>query len=208
MYLPPHFGETDPAVLHALIRAHPLGLLITATGGEIAADPVPFLVDASGNSTVLRAHVARANPQWKRLRDGASALVVFQGEEAYITPSWYASKPEHGKVVPTWNYAIVQARGAVTVHEDADWLNAQIASLTDGQETSRPDPWAVSDAPARFIEAQLRGIVGIEIAVTELVGKWKSSQNRDAADRDGVVAGLAREGRAAMAALVAGERNR
>lgn len=208
MYLPPHFAETDPSVLHALIRAHPLGLLISSSDAELVANPVPFLLDATTEKAVLRAHVARANPQWKHIRDGARVLVVFQGEEAYISPSWYASKPLHGKVVPTWNYAIVQASGVAAVHEEPFWLMTQISALTETQERSRPSPWAVTDAPAAFIEAQMRGIVGIEIDVTEMTGKWKVSQNRDGADRSGVGDGLALEGKSTMAALVAGERSR
>lgn len=208
MYLPPHFAETDPSVLHALIRAHPLGLLISSSDAELVANPVPFLLDATTEKAVLRAHVARANPQWKHIRDGARVLVVFQGEEAYISPSWYASKPLHGKVVPTWNYAIVQASGVAVVHEEPLWLRTQISALTDTQEGLRPSPWAVTDAPAAFIEAQMRGIVGIEIDVTEMTGKWKVSQNRDGADRSGVGDGLALEGKSTMAALVAGERSR
>lgn len=208
MYVPPHFAESDPAVLSALIRAHPLGLLITASDAGLVANPVPFLLHVTPERTVLRAHVARANPQWIQIRDGASVLVVFQGDETYITPSWYASKQVHGKVVPTWNYAIVQVRGAAAVHEDACWLGAQIGALTDSQERSRAAPWAVQDAPPRFIEAQMRGIVGVEIAVSEVTGKWKVSQNRDSADRKGVEAGLISEGKQAVAALVAGERDR
>lgn len=208
MYIPPQFAETDPSVLHALIRAHPLGLLITASDAGLVANPVPFLLDTSAERVVLRAHLARPNPQWTHIRDGASVLVVFQGEEAYVTPSWYASKQAHGKVVPTWNYAIVQVRGSATVHEDAAWLGAQIAALTGSREGARAAPWAVEDAPSRFIEAQMRGIVGIEIEVSEMNGKWKVSQNRDDADRKGVVAGLSSEGQPAMAALVAGARDR
>jgi transcriptional regulator len=208
VYLPPHFTETDPSVLHALIRAHPLGLLISSSDSELVANPVPFLLETTAERAVLRAHVARANPQWKHIRDGARVLVVFQGEEAYISPSWYASKPLHGKVVPTWNYAIVQASGVAVVHEEPFWLMTQISALTETQEGSRPSPWAITDAPAAFIEAQMRGIVGIEIDVTEMTGKWKVSQNRDSADRSGVGNGLALEGKSTMAALVAGERFR
>ncbi len=206
--MPRHFAETDPSVLHALMRAHPLGLLISSSDAELVANPVPFLLDTLSERTILRAHVARSNPQWKHIRDGARVLVVFQGEEAYISPSWYASKAVHGKVVPTWNYAIVQASGIAVVHEESFWLKAQITALTEVHEGSRPSPWAVTDAPAPFIEAQMRGIVGIEIVVTELTGKWKVSQNRDDADRPGVVAGLSSEGRSAMASLVSGARSR
>ena len=187
----------------ALIRAHPLGLLVSSSAEEVLANPVPFLLEETDGSLVLKAHVARANPQWKHIRDGARVLVIFQGEEAYITPSWYASKPEHGKVVPTWNYAMVQARGTAEVHETPEWLLPQISAITQTQENPRNEPWQVADAPDRFIEVQMRGIVGISIAVTDIVGKWKVSQNRSEADRAGVVSGLSKAGHSAMAAMVA-----
>jgi transcriptional regulator len=191
MYQPPYFREDDPGVQHALIRAHPLGLLITAGAGGLLANPVPFLLDETGGEKgVLRAHIARANRQWHEIRDGAPALVVFQGAESYVTPSWYRTKAETGKVVPTWNYAIVQARGPATIVEDAAWLRAQIDALTAQQEGRRAQPWQVGDAPEPFIAAQLKGIVGIEIAISEIEGKWKVSQNRPEADREGVARGL------------------
>lgn len=202
MYQPPHFIETDETVLRALIEAHPLGLLISASGEDVLANPVPFLVSASDGITTLRAHLSKANPQWRHIRDGASVLVVFQGADSYVTPSWYASKAEHGKVVPTWNYAMVQARGTATVHEGSEWLRPQVNELTDRHEADRPAPWKVDDAPEAFVEAQLRGIVGIEIAVSQLTGKWKVSQNRPEADRRGVHAGLTGQGDEAMAGLV------
>ena len=202
MYQPPHFIETDETVLRALIEAHPLGLLISASGEDVLANPVPFLVSASDGITTLRAHLSKANPQWRHIRDGASVLVVFQGADSYVTPSWYASKAEHGKVVPTWNYAMVQARGTASVHEGSEWLRPQVNELTDRHEADRPAPWKVDDAPEAFVEAQLRGIVGIEIAVSQLTGKWKVSQNRPEADRRGVHAGLTGQGDEAMAGLV------
>ena len=194
MYQPPHFREDDIGVQYALIRAHPLGLLITAGAGGLVANPVPFLIDeAGGDKGVLRAHVARANRQWQEIGEGAEALVVFQGAEAYVTPSWYKTKQETGKVVPTWNYAIVQARGPATVVEDAAWLRSQIDALTAQQEGKRPQPWQVGDAPEPFIAAQLKGIVGIEIPIAEIEGKWKVSQNRPEADRAGVARGFSDE---------------
>lgn len=202
MYSPQQFEEKDETVLRALIEAHPLGLLISTAGSEAQANPVPFLVSVTDGATTLRAHLAKANPQWRHIRDGAQVLVVFQGAGSYVTPSWYQSKAEHGKVVPTWNYAMVQARGSASVHEGADWLGPQVRDLTDRHEAERPDAWKVTDAPERFVAAQLRGIVGIEIAVTELSGKWKVSQNRSEADRRGVQAGLAAQGDADMAELV------
>lgn len=203
MYQPPHFAEEDLPTLHALIKAHPLGLLVSSDASGIQANPLPFLLDEdAGEKGRLRAHLARANPQWLHLRDGAAALIVFQGENAYVTPSWYVSKQEHGKVVPTWNYVMVQVRGIVTVHESPDWLLPQITALTNAHESGRAGPWAVSDAPEPYIKAQMRGIVGIEIAIEEIAGKWKVSQNRSEADQAGVAQGYDLDGKAAMAAQV------
>ncbi|MER8768826.1 FMN-binding negative transcriptional regulator [Mesorhizobium sp. M0092] len=202
MYQPPHFQETRQDVLHGLIRAHPLGLLVSNGAEGPVANAIPFLLDAPSllNEEVppngrLRAHLARANPQWRLLADNplSPVLVVFQGADAYVTPSWYETKRETGKVVPTWNYAIVQVRGIVTVVEDQDWLAEQISDLTMSQEGDRATPWAVTDAPAPFIQSQIKGIVGLEIAITEINGKWKVSQNRPAADRIGVAEGLESE---------------
>jgi transcriptional regulator len=201
MYLPEAFREDRPEVLHDLIRGHPLALLISAGPGGIVANPVPFL--SYPEEGVLRAHVARANGQWRELAAAPDCLVVFQGPAAYVTPSWYASKAEHGKVVPTWNYAVVEARGRTRIVQDAGWLRRQIDDLTMAREGARPAPWAVSDAPEPFVAAQLRGIVGIEVAVTALTGKWKVSQNRPEADRAGVAEGLGAEGADAMSRLVA-----
>lgn len=211
MYQPEHFREERLAVQHALIRAHPLGLLISQGADGLSANPVPFLLheaDETAPLGMLRAHVARANPQWRDFvddREGGEALVVFQGVDTYVTPSWYATKRETGKVVPTWNYAIVQVRGRPRVVEDDAWLARQIEALTAVHEGGRPAPWAVSDAPARYLEMQRRGIVGLEIAIARIDGKWKVSQNRTEADRRGVADGLAAAGAAgaAMAGLVA-----
>lgn len=201
MYEPPHFIEERQDVLHDLIRTHPLGLLVCNGEEGPVANPVPFLLRDDGGRTVLLAHLARANPQWRMFEAGEKALVVFQGPQAYVTPSWYATKAETGKVVPTWNYCIVQARGTAVVHHDPQWLMAQASALTDRHEQGRDKPWAMSDAPERFIEMQLRAIVGIEIAVDDLKGKWKVSQNRPEADRAGVAGGMAEEN-AGMAGLV------
>ena len=200
MYLPAHFEETRPDVLHAMLRAHPLGLLVTQDmAGEMTANSVPFVLDVNpadqdGWPGTLRAHVARANPLWREARGDLDSLVVFQGEQAYISPSFYASKAEHGKVVPTWNYVAVQARGRLRAVDDAEWLRAFVTRLTDRHEASRSAPWTVSDAPEKYIETMLRAIVGIEIVLTSLTGKWKVSQNRSAADRAGVARGLADAG--------------
>ena len=195
MYEPPLHRQEDHAAQHALIRAHPLGLLISHGPSGLLANAIPFLIfpEASKLGT-LQAHVARANPQWRDLQSADEALVVFQGAQRYITPSWYETKRETGKVVPTWNYLIVQARGCPRVIEDADWLRTQIEALTNKKEASRAKPWAVGDAPEDFVAAQIRQIVGVEIEIAEIKGKWKVSQNRKAEDRAGVIAGLAAEG--------------
>ena len=202
MYLPPQFAETDETVLRELIAAHPLGLLISTSQSGVLANPLPFLVSARDGVTTLRAHMSKANEQWRHIRDGADVLVVFQGADTYVTPSWYASKAEHGKVVPTWNYAMVQARGPARVHDGSEWLGQQVGELTDHHEANRPTPWKVGDAPDAFVAAQLRGIIGIEIGVVQLTGKWKVSQNRPEADRRGVHAGLTQDGDGDMADLV------
>jgi transcriptional regulator len=202
MYEPPLHRQEDLAALHALMRAHPLALLVSHGPGGLLANAIPFtLVDDGSPFGLLRCHLARANPQWRDLQDAAEALVVFQGADAYVTPSWYATKRETGKVVPTWNYQMVQARGAPRVVEAADWLRAQVEQLTREREASRQTPWAVGDAPEDFIANQLRAIVGVELPVADLRGKWKASQNRNDADREGVIAGL---GDDPMAAVVRG----
>ena len=205
MYQPPHFREERPEVMHALIRAHPLGLLICVGDKGPVANPVPFhlSVDEAG-TTVLKAHLARANPAWKIMRDAPETpvLAVFQGPQAYVTPSWYASKAEHGKVVPTWNYAIVQARGLAEITEDRDALHAHLTELTESHETPRAAPWAVTDAPDDYVERQMKGIVGLTVRVSELDGKWKLSQNREARDRAGVIDGYRHDENPDMAALV------
>jgi transcriptional regulator len=191
MYQPPHFREDRLDVQHALIRAHPLGLLVTFGGAGLVANPVPFVIDPSASPLgTLRAHLSRANAQWRDFDPDHEALVVFQGAEAYITPSWYEAKRQHGKVVPTWNYAMVQAYGRLRVMDDPEWLLGQISTMTAAQEAAQPEPWSVGDAPPPFVAAQLKGIVGIEIDITRIEGKWKVSQNRSEADRQGVSAGL------------------
>ena len=207
MYLPPAFREDRPEIQHELIRSHPLATLITAGPAGLMANLLPVLVyPDEGPFGTLRAHLARANAQWKELAAVRECLVVFQGPQHYISPSWYATKKETGKVVPTWNFAMVQARGAPRVIEDAAWLRRQLEVLTRSQEGGRPEPWQVDDAPAAFIEAQMRAIVGLEIPIARIEGKWKMSQNRPEADRRGVVEGLhaqADERSAEVAALVA-----
>jgi transcriptional regulator len=206
MYQPPHFREDRLDVQHALIRSHPLGLLITSGPGGLMANPIPFLIEscASERGTLL-CHMARANSQWRELAAVPECLVVFQGPQDYVTPSWYATKRETGKVVPTWNYATVHAWGKPTVIDDADWLRRQIDSLTRSREDLRPEPWQVEDAPAGFLAAQIKGIIGVEIPIGRIEGKWKVSQNRPEPDRAGVAAGYREQGAAGapMADLVA-----
>lgn len=195
MYQPSHFREDDPAVLHALIHAHPLGLLITAGVDGPTANALPFHLEPGlSEKGTLQAHMARANGQWREIKDGAKVLVVFQGADSYVTPSWYATKRETGKVVPTWNYVMVQARGAARIIDDAAWLRTQIGRLTTEHEGQRPAPWVVGDAPESFVAAQIKGIIGLEIDISEISGKWKVSQNRPEADIEKVVEGLMEPG--------------
>ncbi|MDB5526848.1 MAG: transcriptional regulator [Rhizobium sp.] len=196
MYQPPHFREERIDVLHALIRAHPLGTVISVgPDGEAEANVIPLLFDETrGDKGFLKGHFARANAQWKMLAGNGRVLVVFQGPDSYVTPSWYQTKIDTGKVVPTWNYAMVQVRGNVTVHENREWLGEQVRQLTRTHEEKRSAPWAVDDAPEAFIDSQLKGIVGIDIEITSIDGKWKVSQNRPVEDRVGVAKGLEGEG--------------
>jgi transcriptional regulator len=191
MYIPSHFEEKRPDVLHALLREHPFGLLITQHGTRIESNGLPFLLDTDrGPHGTLRAHVARANPVWREARTDAESLVIFQGPQTYISPAWYATKAETGKVVPTWNYVIVEARGRLQVRDDPEWVRRLIGELTQRHESKRAAPWEVDDAPADYVAALVQAIVGIEIELLSLTGKWKASQNRPAADREGVIRGL------------------
>lgn len=201
MYLPSSFEESRPDVLHDFVRAHPLALLVTA-GGELEANLLPLHLHRNEVGTEsLIGHVARANPVWK-LAANSEVLVVFQGPQAYVSPSWYASKREDGKVVPTWNYAVVQAWGRLRVHEDAGWIRRLLDKLTAQMEAPRNEPWQIDDAPADYIDRLLGHVVGIEIEVARWQGKWKMSQNQGAANRAGVAAGLRAEGAEDVAALV------
>ncbi|MBX3665209.1 MAG: FMN-binding negative transcriptional regulator [Burkholderiales bacterium] len=209
MYEVAAFRESRIEVMHALIRAHPLSTLVTVSGGIAEANHLPLLIDPdpSPNGT-LRGHVARANPLWRQLPEG-EVLAVFQGPQVYVTPSWYPSKREHGRVVPTWNYAVVHVRGPLVIRDDRAWLLDLVSRLTARQESPMPQPWAVGDAPADYIERMLEAIVGIEIPVARIEGKWKVSQNRSEADRAGVAAALAQADdprSRAMAELVSGKR--
>lgn len=191
MYVPPAFREDDLPTLHALMRETRLANLVTATDEGLMATPLPlFLAPDEGPCGTLYGHLARANPQWKQQSLG-KAMVLFTGPEAYVSPSWYASKEELGKVVPTWNYIAVHAYGPAEFFDDADRLLEVVTRLTDLHEGRRAAPWAVADAPVDFIRAQLRGIVGLRLPITRIQGKRKMSQNRSAEDRAGVAAGLA-----------------
>ena len=210
MYQPPHFREDSLEAQHDLIRARPLGLLLSAGPGGLVANHIPFtLYPAEGQFGTLRCHVSRANQQWRELQTVAECLAVFHGPQAYITPSWYATKRETGKVVPTWNYATVHAWGRPVVTDDPAWLRRQIDDLTEVNEGRLPGPWHVDDAPADFIASQIKGIVGIEFVITRIEGKWKMSQNRPEADRVGVAEGLAAQGgEAAVVGAIVARRGR
>jgi transcriptional regulator len=206
MYLPTHFHETRVEVLHQLIREHPLGALVTLAPTGLDANHIPLEIDPEPSPFgTLRGHIARANPLWRELSREVDALVIFQGPGGYISPGWYPTKGETGKVVPTWNYAVVHAHGPVRVVDDRAWLRDFVTRLTARHEAGRQEPWHVTDAPASYIDQMLGAIIGLEIPISRLAGKWKMSQNRPAQDRAGVVDGLARERGepgAAMADLV------
>jgi transcriptional regulator len=191
MYIPSHFEESRIEALHGLIREHSLGTLVTLGSLGLNANHVPFELDpAPAPFGTLQCHVARGNPVWRDFTKDSEALVVFQGAQAYITPSWYATKKATGKVVPTYNYLVVHAYGRLRIIEDRAWLRNLVQRLTSRYESGRQEPWKVSDAPDDYVETMLGAIVGIEIPVIRLLGKWKASQNRHAVDREGVVRGL------------------
>ncbi|MCA2985261.1 FMN-binding negative transcriptional regulator [Gemmatimonas sp.] len=195
MYIPAPFRESDRATLYDFMVAHPLAVLVTAAGPVDApyATHLPLHLDREGGR--LQGHVARANPHVQWLPAGGASvpgLVVFSGVDHYVTPTWYASKQESGRVVPTWNYIAVHVQGAVTRHDDVAWLEAHLAQLTDVHEATQAHPWAMHDAPREYLDAQMRGIVGVSVRIDALEGKYKMSQNRPDADINGVVQGLAR----------------
>ncbi|MBZ9648513.1 FMN-binding negative transcriptional regulator [Sphingobium sp. 3R8] len=191
MYSPPAFREDRIEILHKAIAAYPLAMLVTSGASGISANLIPFTLQSdAGELGVLRAHLAKANSQLADLRGDVEALVIFQGPQAYVSPSWYPTKRLHGKVVPTWNYVMVQARGRPVIIDDPDWLRMQIDALTGQQEQYQPEPWSVNDAPADYVDSQLKGITGIEIAIERIEGKWKASQNHPASNKAGVVDGL------------------
>ena len=196
MYTPPHFREDDISLLHETIRTIAFGTLVTLGPDGLVASHVPMLLEADkGERGTVTGHLAKANIQAKSGPSDIEALAIFQGPDAYITPNWYATKKEHGKVVPTWNYVAVHVYGPITFFEDAERLRDQVASLTDRHEAANSKPWALNDAPEKFVQGQLKGIVGFEIPISRMDGKWKLSQNRPAADKEGVIRGLeARDG--------------
>jgi transcriptional regulator len=196
MYIPSHFEESRPDVLHELMRERPLATLVTASAAGLEANHLPLHWSPEPAPLgTLRGHVARANPLWRQLApDGAAVLAIFHGPQAYVTPSWYPAKAEHGRVVPTWNYVVVHAHGTLRAVDDAAWLRAQLAALTAASEAGRAPPWQVADAPAEFVDRLIAGIVGIEIAISRIEGKSKVSQNQSAANRAGVVRGLRADG--------------
>jgi transcriptional regulator len=205
MYTPIQFRVDEAAEAHALMRAHPFAVLVTHGADGVVATHLPTLlkVDAESPLGRIECHLARPNPQWKTFAADAEALMIFQGAEAYIRPGWYPSKAQHGKAVPTWNYAVVHAYVRLQVIEDKDWLLAHVGQLSDQQEAPFAERWSMADAPADYLDRQTRGIVGLTLAISRLEGKVKMSQNRDMADRDGVVRGLAERGEADDAEVAA-----
>jgi transcriptional regulator len=203
MYNPPHFKEDRVPVMHAAIRAVGLATLVTTGPDGLVASHIPLLLDPEpAPYGTLHGHLARGNPQGRQEVDG-EALAIFLGPDAYITPSYYATKRETGKVVPTWNYVAIHAYGKLAFFDDAERLLALVTRLTRRHEAGRAAPWKVSDAPADYLRGQLKGIIGFAMPIARLEGKWKMSQNRPAEDRAGVADGLAREGEAVVAAIVA-----
>jgi transcriptional regulator len=191
MYNPPSFAEHDVAVMHAFIEAHPLGALVTASSSGLFATHLPLVLDRGrGEYGVLQGHIARANPHHELAGDGSEALVLFTGTDSYVSPSLYASKAKHGKVVPTWNYVAVHAHGTLRFVREPEALKRHLAQLTARHEAGRPRPWSIDDAPEGYVAKQLGAIVGVELDITRLDGKWKMSQNRAAEDVEGVIEGL------------------
>jgi len=203
MYDVEAFRETRVDVMHELITAYPLATLVVTTAQGLEANHIPLVIDPDpGPYGTLRGHVARANPVWRTFNADTEVLAVFQGPQGYVTPSWYPSKVQHGKVVPTWNYVVVHAHGSLKIYEDAEWLRALVTRLTESQESQREKPWQVTDAPGDYVNTMLKAIVGIEIPIRRLQGKWKMSQNRLPQDREGVIGALQVQGDAAGSAML------
>lgn len=203
MYIPPHFAENRPEQLHRIIREHSLGTLVTQGFDGLDADHLPFEFDPEvGEHGLLSAHVARTNPVWQRSPTGSPVMVIFRGAQAYISPSWYPSKQETHRQVPTWNYEVVHAHGVMTVHDDERFARRIVARLTRRHEATEPKPWKMGDSAPEFIDSMLRNIVGIEITITSLVGKSKLSQNREARDLVGAADTLLARGHSELAELM------
>lgn len=190
MYVPDQFRWDDVGEQHALMRAHPFAVLITSGGSGLEVTHLPTVIKTEGSLGVVECHLARANPHWRAIMAEPRGLLIYTGPHAYITPNWYPSKAADGKVVPTWNYAVVHAHGTVEVIDDRDWLLRHVADLTDQEEAGSPAPWATADAPTNYLMLMSRGIVGVRFTIDRLEGKAKMSQNREPVDRAGVVAGL------------------
>jgi transcriptional regulator len=194
MYVPTHFVEDRIEVLQALIKRHPLGTLVATTSEGLTANHIPMQATLElGGRGLLRGHIARANSLWRELAADAPVLAIFTGADRYVSPTWYPSKQEHGKAVPTWNYASVHLKGTIRFIEEAPWLRGFVTELTEVYEQGRPNRWHVSDAPQDYMEAMLRAIVGFEIQVSSIQGKFKGSQNRAVGDREGVRSAFRRE---------------
>jgi transcriptional regulator len=203
MYIPAHFAENRPEQLQRIIREHPLGTLVSHTDGGLDADHLPFEFDPEvGPHGLLSAHVARANPVWQRCPTGSPVMVIFRGAQAYISPTWYPSKHETHRQVPTWNYEVVHAHGVLTVRDDERFVRGIVARLTRRHEATEPTPWKMGDSAPEYIASMLRNIVGIEIAITSLVGKVKLSQNRELRDRIGAADTLQARGHEELAGLM------
>jgi transcriptional regulator len=194
MYRPDHFRVDDVKEMHALMRARPFATLVSGEAKGLFASHLPTVLKDEGPYGVIECHLARANPHCRDLAEAAEALMIFHGPEAYVTPNWYPSKAQHGKVVPTWNFAAVHAYGRPEVVQERDWLLRHVTELTAQQESGEARPWLLSDAPSAFIDVMLRGIIGFRFPIARLEGKWKMSQNREMQDRVAVVTGLRERG--------------
>lgn len=205
MYIPPQFEQSDREKIHGLIHSHPLATLVTFGKNGIEANHIPLhLTPTPETHGVLCGHVARANSMWRDYAEDTESLAIFHGAQAYISPSWYETKLEAGKVVPTWNYTVVHVYGYLRVIEDAAWIRSQLETLTQHNEAGFQHPWAVSDAPEEFTEKLIASVVGIELEITRLVGKWKVSQNQPLQNQNSVINGLNTHGQIEMAALIRG----
>ena len=200
MYIPPHFAITDPQVLHSIMREHPLGVLVTSAVGGLDANHIPFEFDPSvGKLGVLTGHVARTNPVWHQCLQGADVMVIFRGDESYISPNWYPSKHETHRQVPTWNYEVVHVYGRLTVRDDEKFMRGVVARLTRTHEAQEPKPWKMGDSAPDYIDGMLKAIVGIEITIERFEGKSKLSQNRESRDLQGAVDKLREQGKTSIA---------